>query len=341
MEKKNSQALCLVTGGAGFIGSHVVEGLLKEGCRVRVLDDLSTGKMENLNGALERIEFIEGDIRDEACLERAMKGVSYVFHIAAVRAVLRSVDNPMETNDVNVTGTLRLFLAAKNAGVKRVVSTSSSSVYGDTDKFPSNEKEPLNPQSPYAASKAMGEYYARIFSSLYGLETVSLRYFNVFGPRQNPESRYSAVIPIFIDNLLKGVPPEIHWDGKQSRDFSYVDNVVHGNILAMKTPGISGEVFNIACHDETSVLDILNHLKRLLGIQKVQPVFHPKRAGDVRRTFADIGKAKRMLGYQVQTGLEGGLRKTVEWFVKKYPPRNDHNVAPQAGARRNPLRLNS
>ena len=317
MNKKNGGALCLVTGGAGFIGSHVVEGLLQEGCRVRVLDDLSTGKMENLNSVSARVDFIHGDIRDGERLQKAMEEVDHVFHIAAVRAVLRSVDNPMETNDVNVTGTLGLLLAAKKAGVKRVVFTSSSSVYGDADKFPSSETDALSPQSPYAASKAMGEYYARIFSSLYGLETVCLRYFNVFGPRQNPESRYSAVIPIFIDQLLKRVPPEVHWDGKQSRDFSYVDNVVHGNILAMRTPGIAGEVFNIACHDETSVLNILNHLKEILGIQDVQPVFKPKRAGDVRRTFADIRKAERLMGFQVQTRLKEGLQRTVEWFLKE------------------------
>jgi len=315
---KNNPALCLVTGGAGFIGSHVVEGLLGRGHRVRVLDDLSTGKESNLEPFHSCIEYVKGDIRNEKILRQAVEGVGYIFHIAAVRAVLRSVDNPEETNEVNVTGTLRLLLAAREAGVKRVIFSSSSSVYGDTDRFPSEEEEPLRPQSPYAASKAMGEYYCQIFHSLYGLETVCLRYFNVFGPRQNPESRYSAVIPIFIRCLLNGKRPEIHWDGKQSRDFSYVDNVVHANLLAMKAPGVAGEVFNIACQQEASVLEILEHLRRILGIKKVKPIFQPKRLGDVRRTYADIGKAKAMLGYQVQTGLEAGLRRTVEWFVKEY-----------------------
>ena len=227
---------CLVTGGAGFIGSHVTEGLLKKGYRVRVLDNLSTGKRSNLDGMKGELEFMKGDIRRPADTRKAMRGVHYAFHIAAMRAVLKSVDDPSETNDVNVTGTLNVLLAARDAKVKRIVLTSSSSVYGETDKFPLSETEKPNPESPYAASKIMGEYYAQIFYRLYQLETVSLRYFNVFGPRQNPESKYSAVIPIFIDWLVKKIPPQIHWDGKQSRDFTYVDNVVEGNLRAMKAP---------------------------------------------------------------------------------------------------------
>ncbi|MBI4000089.1 MAG: NAD-dependent epimerase/dehydratase family protein, partial [Candidatus Omnitrophica bacterium] len=252
----------------------------------------------------------------------------------ALRAVLRSVDDPVETNDVNVTGTLNILLAARDNKVKRVISTSSSSVYGDTEKFPCQEDDLPKPQSPYAASKIMGEYYCKIFTRLYGLETVSLRYFNVFGPRQNPESVYSAVIPIFIDCLLKGVSPEIHWDGKQSRDFSYVDNVVKGNLCAMKASGVSGEVFNIACHEEYSVLDIFNNLKDILSVPgttvpgsknpapavpgtvaNIEPVFKPKRAGDVRRTFADISKSQKLLGFTVQTRFRPGLEKTVKWFL--------------------------
>ena len=309
------KALCLVTGGAGFIGSNLVNGLLASGYRVRVLDNLSTGKLSNLASDRRRIDWIQGDLRKEKDVRKAVKGVDYVLHVAANRAVLRSVDRPMETNEANVTGTLRLLIAARDARVKRLIFSSSSSVYGNTKKFPSEERDPLNPQSPYAASKAVGEYYCRIFSSLYGLETVSLRYFNVFGPRQNPESRYSAVIPLFIDCLLKGKSPEIHWDGHQSRDFSYVDNVVHGNLLAMKTPGISGEVFNIACHEEYSVLDILTNLEETLKVHGVKPEFREKRAGDVRRTFADIRKARRLLGYRVQTRFKEGLKKTVEWFL--------------------------
>ncbi len=311
-EKKD---LCLVTGGAGFIGSHLVEGLLQAGFPVRVLDNFSTGKKANLEAWNSKIECLEGDLRNEDEVGKAVQGVRYLFHVAANRAVLRSVDQPLETNEVNVTGTLRLLLAARDAGVKRVIFSSSSSVYGNTAKFPSQEDDLLRPESPYAASKAMGEYYCRIFSSLYGLETVVLRYFNVFGPRQSPESRYSAVIPIFVDCLLKGRQPEIHWDGTQSRDFSYVDNVVHGNLLAMKAPEAAGEIFNIACHEEHSVLDILKSLKKILKAEAVEPVYKPKRAGDVRRTFADIGKAENRLGYKVRTRFEEGLKKTVEWFV--------------------------
>ena len=213
-------AKCLVTGGAGFIGSNLVDALVAQNDRVRVFDNLSTGKKENLAHLDSKIEFVLGDLRDREALKKACEGIDYVFHIAALRAVLRSVDDPSETNDINVTGILNLLLAARETGVKRVVFSSSSSVYGDTEKFPCQENDIPRPQSPYAASKIMGEYYCKIFSSLYGLETVCLRYFNVFGPRQNPESKYSAVIPIFIDCLLRGISPEIHWDGKQSRDFS-------------------------------------------------------------------------------------------------------------------------
>ena len=309
-------AKCLVTGGAGFIGSHIVDALVVQGDEVRVFDNLSTGKIENLVQVKSKIELITSDLRDKEALHRAVKGVDYVFHVAALRAVLRSVDDPLETNEVNVAGTLNVLLAARDAGVKRVIFSSSSSVYGDTQKFPCQEDDKPRPQSPYAASKIMGEYYCQIFSRLYGLETVSLRYFNVFGPRQNPESVYSAVIPIFIDSLLKGLSPEIHWDGKQSRDFSYVDNVVKGNLCAAWAKGVSGEVFNIACHEEFSVLDIFENLKDILKIRNIQPVFKPKRSGDVRRTFADISKAEQSLGFEVQTRFRPGLERTVKWFLE-------------------------
>lgn len=308
-------AKCLVTGGAGFIGSHIVDALVERGDTVRVLDNLSTGELDNLTHHQNKIEFIEGDTRDEKTVQKAVAGVDYVFHLAALRAVLRSVDDPRETNDVNVSGTLNLLLSARDAHVKRFIFTSSSSVYGDTEKFSCEETDLPRPLSPYAASKIMGEYYCSVFTQLYGLETVSLRYFNVFGPRQNPESKYSAVIPIFIDCLLRGVAPEIHWDGKQSRDFSYVDNVVAGNLLAANAPEASGKVFNIACHEEFSVLDIYNHLKEILNIDGSEPNFKPKRAGDVRRTYADISQAEALLGYQVQTRFRDGLEKTVKWFL--------------------------
>lgn len=308
-------ARCLVTGGAGFIGSNLVDALVAQGDQVKVFDNLSTGKKENLAQVESKIELINGDLRDKEAVHRAIQGVDYVYHVAALRAVLRSVDDPVETNDVNVTGTLNVLLAARDAKVKRVISTSSSSVYGDTEKFPCHEDDLPRPQSPYAASKIMGEYYCKIFTKLYGLETVSLRYFNVFGPRQNPESVYSAVIPIFIDCLLKGVGPEIHWDGKQSRDFSYIDNVVKGNILATQAKGIQGEIFNIACREEFSILDIFENLKEILKIKNITPTFKPKRAGDVRRTYADISKAQKRLGFTVQTRFRPGLEKTVKWFL--------------------------
>lgn len=313
-------AKCLVTGGAGFIGSHVVDALIARGDKVRVLDNLSTGRKENLVRHASGIELLVGDLRNEETIQNAVRGIDYVFHIAALRAVLRSVDDPCETNEVNVRGTLNLLLAAKEAGVKRVIFSSSSSVYGDTDVFPSREDALPRPQSPYAASKIMGEYYCQIFSRLYGLETVCLRYFNVFGPRQNPESKYSAVIPIFVDCMLKGVSPEIHSDGKQSRDFTYVANVVSGNLLAADAKGVSGEVFNIACHEEFSVLEIFNQLKDILSIEGVEPVFKPKRAGDVRRSFADIAKAQRQLGYKTKVNFRDGLKETVKWFCPELSP---------------------
>ncbi len=313
MKKKG---LCLVTGGAGFIGSHMVEALLARNYSVCVLDNLSTGFTSNFDGFKGKLDFQKGDLRSPRDIRKAVRGVTTVFHVAANRAVLRSVDNPLETNDVNVTGTLNLLIACRDARVRRFIFSSSSSVYGDTRKFPSLETDTPQPESPYAASKIMGEYYCRQFTRLYGLSTVSLRYFNVFGPRQNPESRYSAVIPIFIDCLLKRKPPEIHWDGRQSRDFSYVDNVVYGNLAAMRAPAsVSGETFNIACHEEFSVLDIYHALRKIMEVQALRPTFAPKRAGDVRRTYADISRAKRLLRFKVQTRFYPGLKKTVEWFL--------------------------
>lgn len=314
MKKKRS--LCLVTGGAGFIGSHMVEGLLARHYSVRVLDNLSTGFLHNLSPLKGDLHFQKGDFQKEADVKKAVKKVDYVFHFGANRAVLRSVDNPLETNEVNVTGTLKLLLASRQAKVKRFVFSSSSSVYGFATKYPCSESDPASPESPYAASKMMGEYYCSLFWKLYGLSAVSLRYFNVFGPRQNPESRYSAVIPIFIDQLLKRQAIEVHWDGKQSRDFSYVDNVVEGNLCAMNAQGVSGDVFNIACNDEYSILDILHSLQKILKIKPKAVKFLPKRAGDVRRTFADISKAKRKLGFKVQTRFFEGLEKTVAWFLE-------------------------
>lgn len=318
---KKKSSLCLVTGGAGFIGSNLADRLVAEGHRVRVFDNLTTGHKSNLSQIWKQIEFVKGDLRDEKAVRKAMKGVDYVFHMAANRAVLRSVDDPRETNDINITGTLFILLAARDEKVKRVMFSSSSAVYGDVKKYPSSEDDLLHPESPYGASKHMGEYYCRLFSELYGLDTVSLRYFNIFGPRQNPESRYSCVIPIFIEALVTGQRPEVHWDGKQSRDFTYVDNIVYGNILAMKSKKpLKGDVYNIACHEELSLLQILRCLEKILKKKSAPPRFCPKRAGDVRRTFADIRKAQKKLGFRPQVYFEDGLKKTVEWFVNAYEP---------------------
>jgi len=305
----------LVTGGAGFIGSNIVAELVKRKQKVVVIDNLSTGKLGNLKPFGNKIRFIKGDIRRLKDVKAAVRGVDYVHSVAAMRAVLRSVDDPSETDAVNVGGTLNVLLAARDSKVKRVVFSSSSSVYGNTKKFPVSEMDRIEPESPYAASKIMGEYYCKLFYKLYGLETVCLRYFNVFGPNQNPESKYSAVIPILLDCLLRGKSPEIHWDGKQSRDFTYVDNVVTGNLLAARARGAAGRVFNIACREEYSVLDILRSLQRITGTKHIKPHFKPKRAGDVRRTYADISQSKKILKFKVQTRFEPGLEKTVDWFL--------------------------
>jgi nucleoside-diphosphate-sugar epimerase len=309
--------LCVVTGGAGFIGSNLVDGLRAKGFRVRVFDNLSTGFESNLSHHRSGVDLIRGDIRKEAALVRAFRGADYVFHMAAIRAVLRSVDNPTETHEVNGTGTLNVLLAARKTKVKRVIYTSSSAIYGDVKHYPTRETDLPKPESPYGACKLLGEHYCRFFTDTYGLSTVSLRYFNVFGPRQNPESKYSAVIPIFIECLLKNKRPEVHWDGKQSRDFNYVDNIVHANILSMCNPKAHGQVFNVATNEELSVLDILEAIQKVMRRRDLKPIFAPKRKGDVRRTFADISRLRRDLGFRVQTRFAAGLEKTVHWFLKE------------------------
>ena len=306
----------LVTGGAGFIGSNVVDALVRRGDRVRVLDDFSTGRRENLD-AQQAVEVVEGDLRDAATVRRAVAGVDGVFHQAALRSVPRSVDDPLGSNQVNVTGTLVLLLACRDAGVKRVVYASSSSVYGDDPALPKIETLPTRPISPYAVSKLAAEHYCQTFARLYGLETVSLRYFNVFGPRQNPESKYSAVIPRFLAQALAGEPLEVHGDGEQSRDFTYIDNVVEGNLLAMAAPGVSGEVFNVACGTRHSLIAIAEAIGDFLG-RKLPRAHTPPRAGDVRHTLADIGKAERLLGYRPKMDFATGMRRTCEYFVARF-----------------------
>jgi UDP-glucose 4-epimerase len=300
----------LVTGGAGFIGSNVVEELLRRGEKVRVFDDFSSGNRNNLTPFGDRIEIVEGDLRDKSAVERAVRGVVGVFHQAALRSVPRSVDDPLATNDVNITGGLNLLIACRDAKVKRLVAASSSSVYGANEALPKREDQELLPVSPYAASKLAGEHYCRIFSGLYGVETVSLRYFNVFGPRQDPASQYAAVVPLFIQAALDGEPATVHGDGLQSRDFTYIDNVVQANLRAMETPGVSGEAFNIACGERYTLIDILEAVERELGV-KVARNHTPSRAGDVRHTLADISKAERLLGFKPTIGFEEGMAKPV------------------------------
>lgn len=303
----------LVTGGAGFIGSHITDALVKNGDKVVVLDDFSSGRRENLETVLDKIELVEGDIRDKAIVSKVMQGVDYCLHQAALRSVPKSLGDPGLYNDVNINGTLNILNAAKEAKVKRVVLASSSSIYGETDKLP--EKEDFLPLliSPYALTKLAGEYYCRIFSQIYGLETASLRYFNVFGPRQSLENEYAVVIPKFITCMLKDEEPPIHGDGKQTRDFTYIANVVQANIKAATTPGIKCEVFNIACGKAYSVLDIVKYVNKILK-KDIKPRLGPIRPGDVKYTLADITKAKKLLKFNPDIGFEEGLERTIEYF---------------------------
>jgi len=314
----SQEKVYLVTGGAGFIGSNIAEALVKRGDRVRVFDNFVTGRRENLEAA-GRVELIEGDLRDPVAVRRAVAGVDGVFHEAALRSVPRSVDDPTSSNEVNITGTLNLLMACREAKVRRVVYASSSSVYGDDPALPKVETLPTNPISPYAVSKLGAENYCRTFARLYGLETVSLRYFNVFGPRQNPESIYSAVIPRFLEQALKREPLEVHGDGLQSRDFTYIDNVVQGNLRAMEAPaaGASGEVFNVACNTRHSLIDIADEIGRFLG-RTLERKHVAARAGDVKHTLADISKAERLLGYKPTIDFAEGMHRTCTYFVQRF-----------------------
>ena len=305
--------LYLVTGGAGFIGSNIVRELVARKESVRVLDNFCEGKKANLAEVLDKIELIEGDIRDRAVAEKAMRGVGYVLHQAALRSVPKSFQNPDETNDVNVSGTLNILLASVKQKVKRVVFASSSSVYGNTDRLPEKEDHPSAPISPYAVSKLAGEFYGKLFSDQFGLEVVSLRYFNVFGPRQDPASEYAAVIPKFILKVLQNDAPIIDGDGLQSRDFTYIDNVVKANLQAAVQPHLSGEILNVACAESHSILEIFEMVNRILG-KKIAPKFGPARRGDVRQTLADMSKADRLLGVDNRIHFEEGLKRTVDWF---------------------------
>lgn len=311
----------LVTGGAGFIGSNIVEALLRRGESVVVLDDFSTGRWENLEAVQRALpagaaapEIQEGGIRDGALLRRALRGVTHVLHQAALPSVQRSVEDPLSSHEVNASGTLRLLVAARDAGVRRFVYASSSSVYGDTPTLPKIETMTPTPQSPYAVSKLAGEYYCRIAHSLYGLETVSLRYFNIFGPRQDPNSQYAAVIPNFVRAAIDGKAPTVFGDGLQSRDFTFIDNAVQANLLACEAPaGAAGGAYNVGCGESATLLDLLKILGEIAGAP-IRPIHAPTRQGDVRHSLASIDAARARLGYAPGIGLEEGLRRTVEWL---------------------------
>ncbi len=306
----------LVTGGAGFIGSHIAETLVGRGETVRVLDNLSTGKKENLASFAGGVEFVEGDIRDLETCRRAVAGMDYVLHQAALPSVPRSVEEPLLTNAINITGTLNMMLAARDAGVRSFVQASSSSVYGDDtapEKVEGREGKPL---SPYAISKLVNEKYAQVFHDLFGFRAISLRYFNVFGPRQDPFSQYAAVIPLFITLVLRGESPTIFGDGEQSRDFTYIDNVVQGNILAATSGQGGGEAFNVACGERLTVNALLAAVNGVLGTS-VEAVHAEPRPGDIKHSTADFGKARRVLGFEPRVPFLVGLRRTVEWYKNK------------------------
>jgi nucleoside-diphosphate-sugar epimerase len=307
----------LVTGGAGFIGSNIAETLVKQGEKVRVLDNLSTGIAQNMDTFIDKIEFIHGDIRYLNTLMEAMQGIDYVLHQAALPSVPRSVETPVESNDNNTTGTLNILVAAKQAGVKRVVYAASSAAYGESPTLPKVETMKPQPLTPYAVNKLVGEYYCSVFSNVYGLETVSLRYFNVFGPRQDPNSYYSAVIPKFIKALLNSKSPIIFGDGEQSRDFTYIENVVNANILACKAANVSGELFNIACGERISVNQLFKSLQEILN-SNTPARYEDPRPGDIKHSLADIKKAEDLLNYKIEVNIHEGLRRTAEWFKKEY-----------------------
>lgn len=312
-------ALFLVTGGAGFIGSNIVKYILANTDNsVRVLDDLSSGKLSNLDAVKNEIEFIEGDIRDAATANKAVAGVDYVLHLAAIPSVPRSVEMPEITNDANINGTLRMLVAARDAKVKRFVFTSSSSIYGDAPVMPKVETMIPNPISPYGLHKLTGEYYAKIFYELYGLPTIALRYFNVFGPSQDPKSEYAAVIPKFITMILNGDSPTIFGDGEQTRDFTYVENVIKANLAACATNDEAnfGQVFNIACGDRISLNDLVKSINKILG-KDVKPAYLDPRPGDIKHSLADVDKAAKYLKYTPEIDLHTGLEKTIQWYQSR------------------------
>ena len=306
----------LVTGGAGFIGSHLAEALVGRGESVRVVDSFITGKRQNLEAVADAIELIEGDLAEPDVAKQAVAGVDYVLHQAAIPSVPRSVADPMTSHRANVDATLQLLLAARDSGVKRVVYAGSSSAYGDAPTLPKREDMPTAPLSPYALQKLIGEQYMQMFTTLYDLETVTIRYFNVFGPRQDPSSPYSGVIALFATALLAGKPVTIVGDGEQTRDFTYVSNIVDGVLRAVTAPEASGEVINVATSQQISINELATTLGNVIGTS-LPPVHTDARVGDVRHSLADIGKAKALLGYEPEVGLEEGLRRTIDWYRRQ------------------------
>jgi len=308
--------LALVTGGAGFIGSHLVEGLLARDYKVRVLDNFATGKRENLASVLTQIELLEGSVANLTTARSAMRNVDVVFHQAALPSVPRSVKNPLESNEVNITGTLNILLAARDAGVKRVVYAASSAAYGNQPTLPKVETMTPDPLSPYAIGKLAGEMYARAFTQLYGLSTTSLRYFNVFGPRQDPTTQYAGVIAKFMTCAIEGNPYPVYGDGEQSRDFTYVENVMNANILAAERPIEGAPLINIAYGERTTLNQIIRLLNELTG-QNLPAQYGPERAGDVRHSHADVALAGKLLGYEPMVNVREGLKRTLEWYRKQ------------------------
>jgi UDP-glucose 4-epimerase len=305
-------AVYVVTGGAGFIGSHIVEELLRRNETVKIIDNFSTGKRENI-ASFHKAEMIETDISKSPHLAQILKGVDYVIHQAAIPSVPKSIIDPVSSHQANVNGTLQLLIAARDAGVKRVVYASSSSLYGDSPTLPKHEGMIPNPLSPYGAQKLFAEMYCQVFTKAYGLETVSLRYFNVFGPRQDATSQYSGVLALFIPAVLEGRRPTIHGDGEQSRDFTYVKNVVEANLLACKASGVAGQVFNVACGERITVNSMLQQINQITG-KDILPIYGDSRPGDIKHSQADITRAKSLLGYEAKMSFEEGLRHTIEWY---------------------------
>ncbi len=303
----------LVTGGAGFIGSNIAAELVQRGEDVVVLDNLSTGYEKNIESLRSRIAFVRGDVRDASTVREALEGVEYVLHQAALASVPRSIEDPELVSDVNVRGTLVVLEEARRAKVKRFVYAASSSAYGDTEALPKVETMTPRPLSPYAASKLTGEHYCATYARCFGLPTVCLRYFNIFGPRQDPRSQYAAVVPIFVSHLLAGTPPTIYGDGEQSRDFTYIENVVEANIRAARCEGARGQVVNIACGERYTLNELFAALRALVG-SSVKPRYDAARIGDVRHSHADVGAARALIGYEVRVPFAEGLRRTVEWY---------------------------